>query len=237
MEQRLMGEIIDGDTLRFVRTVAHSPERVWRAISDEQELRAWMRYPVRFEARAGGPVQFFGAGEIAGRVFICDAPRTLAYSFWDEKAPDAAEKVALGWHVRWDLEPVAEGCRVTFRHRGLGGAHLWGLDEGWHGFVDQLGAFLDGTLDALLAQRERRGGVEDTAGLTLYRAHASRSLLAWGEAAAQEARGAVASGEQEAAVAAVGRLGVAVRQLYEIARQDGPRPDYAPDPPPAPEGF
>ena len=40
-----MGEVVNGHTIHFVRIVKHSPERVWRAISDGQELAAWLRYP------------------------------------------------------------------------------------------------------------------------------------------------------------------------------------------------
>ena len=71
--------------MRFVRVLPHAVERVWRAISDDAELRAWMRYPVSFEQRVGGTVRFFGdgAGAIEGRVFIVDPPRTLAFSFFD----------------------------------------------------------------------------------------------------------------------------------------------------------
>jgi uncharacterized protein YndB with AHSA1/START domain len=80
LEPGQMGEIVDGHTLRFVRTVKHSRERVWRALTDETELTAWMRYPVRFEARVSGRAFFFGEQErVEGKVFIFDPPRTLAY--------------------------------------------------------------------------------------------------------------------------------------------------------------
>ena len=75
-ERDKLGEIVDGHTLRFVRVVHHSCERVWRAITDETELAHWMGYRVRFEPRVDGRVYFFGEDErIEGKVFIFDPPR------------------------------------------------------------------------------------------------------------------------------------------------------------------
>jgi uncharacterized protein YndB with AHSA1/START domain len=229
MDESTMGQVIDGHTLRFDRIVAHSPERVWKAISDENELRAWMRYPVNLEQREGGRVRFFETGTIIGKIFIWEPPRSLAFSFWSEDAPDAEEQVEREWHVRWDLEPHDGGCRIIFQHRHLGGAHLWGLGDGWHGFVDELGAYLDGTLDELIARQRARDPAE---GLTRYRVHASRQLRDWAKDAANAGREAVSEGDRDAALAAIGRLELASAQFYEIARQNGPRPDYAPEPPP-----
>jgi uncharacterized protein YndB with AHSA1/START domain len=230
MDDAAMGQVIDGHTLRFERVVAHPPERVWRAISDENELRAWMRYPVSFEQREGGRVRFFEVRPIIGKIFIWEPPRSLAFSFWDAGAADAEERVGGEWHVRWDLEPDGGGCRITFQHRNLGGAHLWGLGDGWHGFIDQLIGYFDGALDEVLSNNQRDR--ESAAGLTAYRAHASRQLRDWAKDAANAGREAVSEGDRDAALAAIGRLELASAQFYEIARQNGPRPDYAPEPPP-----
>lgn len=237
MDNHAMADIVDGDTLVFVRDVPHSPERVWKAISDQSELMAWMRYPVSFRAEVGETVRFFGdpdgsqsdAGAIIGQVFIADPPRTLAFSFWDAGKPEMAAKIAVEWTVRWDLEPIDGGCRITFQHRHLGGAHLWGLGEGWHGFLDQLLAYLDGHLDKLLAKRPAAGTDDDTTMLSAYRAQASSQLRQWSEQAAKTARSAITGGQPAAALAAIEQLELSTKQFYEIARQDGPRPDYAPD--------
>jgi len=233
MDQGMLGDVIDGDTIRFLRVLPHPVERVWRAISDETELRAWMRYPVSFEPRVGGTVRFFGNGDAAieGRVFVFDAPRALAFSFFSVK-PEDAERIEKEWTVRWDLAPAPEGCPLTLTHRRLGGAHLWGLGEGWHGFLSQLAAYLDGTLAELVRAYEARGGESDTSLLTAYRAHASRQLPALADALATDAESAVAEGLSGDAAAAIARLRFVAGQMYEIARQDGPRPDYAPAPPP-----
>jgi uncharacterized protein YndB with AHSA1/START domain len=229
MDNHAMAELVDGHTLVFVREVPHSPERVWKAISDQSELMAWMRYPVSFRAEVGETISFFGEPDgIIGQVFIADPPRTLAFSFWDANKPETAAKVGIEWTVRWDLDPIDGGCRITFQHRHLGGAHLWGLGEGWHGFLEQLLAYLDGQLEKLLAKRPAAGTDDDTATLTAYRAHISRQLRAWADEAAAIARATTSAGDRDAAFAAIDQLELSTKQFYEIARQDGPRPDYAP---------
>jgi hypothetical protein len=51
--------------------------------------------------------------------------------------------------------------------------------------------------------------------------------LAWGQAAAREAREAIGSGHLDDALGAIDRLELAMRQLNRIAGQEGARPDYS----------
>jgi uncharacterized protein YndB with AHSA1/START domain len=226
-ERQDMGEVVDGDTIRFVRIVKHPPERVWRAITDEQELEAWMRYPVKFDARVGGRAYFFGEDErCEGKVFIFDPPHTLAYSFADAHKPDQMTLAERDWSVRWDLEPTDAGCRITFIQRGLGGPLLWGLGEGWHGFMQQLVAYFDGTLEARLDEFAKYGS-DDLPGLSLYRKHVTEQLIAWASDAERSARNATEQARSYDALAAIDRLALASRQLGRIAIQEGARPDYS----------
>jgi uncharacterized protein YndB with AHSA1/START domain len=223
-----MGEIIDGHTLRFVRTVKHSCERVWRALTDDTELATWMRYPVRFEPRADGRVCFFDErNRIVGKVFIFDPPRTLAYSFADVRLPDHVLAAERRWGVRWDLEPDGNGCRITFIQRHLPGAVLWGLGEGWHLFLDSLQAYLSGNLDAVAADQTRIQESGDTSGLSRYRLHVGNQLAAWAQQAAVDGRNAIGASDPAAVLTAIDRLELATRQLHRIAQQENARPNYS----------
>ena len=219
-----MGEIVDGHTLRFVRIVKHSPERVWRAITDEREIGTWMRYPVKFEPREGGRAQWFGDDEnrIDGRVFIFEPPHRLAFSF---HTPDREHLESGEWGVLWELEQHGDGCRITFIHRSLPGAVAWGVGEGWHLFLAQLLAHLDGTLDAIVVHAGEEG--DHPEGAQQYRVHISRQLLAWAERAAEDARAALGDGRTDDALAAIEKLALGVRQLDRIASQPGVRPDFS----------
>src|SRR4051794_41670919 len=67
--------------LRFERRLAHSPERVWRAITEPDDLRAWFPFDIDGERAAGAPLRFvFREGEaepFEGRMVDFDAPRAL----------------------------------------------------------------------------------------------------------------------------------------------------------------
>jgi len=69
-------EIIDGrPALRFERYLAHSVERVWRAVSEPAELERW------FPAAADwtpAPGETFEAAGMTGEVTDVDVPRRLA---------------------------------------------------------------------------------------------------------------------------------------------------------------
>jgi uncharacterized protein YndB with AHSA1/START domain len=225
-KQQDMGEVIDGHTLRFVRVVKHPPERVWRAITDEREISTWMRYPVKFEPREGGRAQWFGDDEnrIDGRVFIFEPPRRLAFSFYTPERKEI-ERGELEWSVLWELAPQEGGCRVTFTHRWLPGAVMWGVGEGWHLFIDQLLAHLDGALEGRAVYAGQEG--EHPEGSQQYRAHISRQLLSFGAGAADVARTALRAGKSDDALRAIDALALAMRQLERIASQPGLRPDYS----------
>jgi uncharacterized protein YndB with AHSA1/START domain len=45
--------------IRFVRLVPHPPEKVWRAITDPEQLAVWFPAVVELD-RAAGSVLFFG---------------------------------------------------------------------------------------------------------------------------------------------------------------------------------
>ena len=90
--------------LRFVRTFAHSPERVWRALTEPAELEAWFPTTIEGERTAGAPLTFtFRRGEadaFEGRMLECEPPRLLEFMWGTDK-------------IRFELEPVADGSRLT----------------------------------------------------------------------------------------------------------------------------
>ena len=69
-------QTIDGrPTLRFERRLAHSPERVWRAVTAPAELEQWFVAPVPWTPALG---ETFEAAGQAGEITALDAPRRLA---------------------------------------------------------------------------------------------------------------------------------------------------------------
>ena len=76
-------ERIDGrPALRFERQLAHSVERVWRAVSEPAELERWFPAAADWTPAAG---ETFEAGGATGEVTVVDAPHRLAWTFNGER--------------------------------------------------------------------------------------------------------------------------------------------------------
>ena len=140
-----LGQIIhDGDTigLRFERHLRHSPERVWRALTESDQLEHWLPVDIVGERRAGAEVQvpFWPAvvdkyqmpdTTMPGRILTWDPPRTFSW-MWDTDT------------LVFELEPTETGTRLVFT--------TWvvdttaGVDKtaaGYHHCLHQLVALLD----------------------------------------------------------------------------------------------
>ena len=134
-----LGAITPCYSVTFQRHVNHTPERLWRAITDSSEVSRWMDYPTRIEPHRGGDyyVDFSrtDGGELDGVIVRVEPERELAYA-WGTSV------------VYWSLTPVADGCDYTFGQTGLAFRPIdaeEGLAAGWHVWLDMLDAYLDGT--------------------------------------------------------------------------------------------
>jgi uncharacterized protein YndB with AHSA1/START domain len=129
----------DGEkwTLILVRELRHSPEKVWQALTDPAHLREW----APFEAdgslgTAGATVNLTTVGAPTSqavsetRVTRADAPRVLEYNYGDHD-------------IRWELEAIAGGTRLTLWHDIDRGFIAWGA-AGWHICLDVLDRLLSG---------------------------------------------------------------------------------------------
>jgi uncharacterized protein YndB with AHSA1/START domain len=122
-------ETVEGrPALRFVRRLHHSPERVWRAITEPDELERWFVAAVDWKPEVG---QTFESMDQTGEIIEADAPRAFAYSWGGEM-------------LRFELRPDDGGCVLVFTHvfddRALSAQHA----TGWDLHLDRLEATLDG---------------------------------------------------------------------------------------------
>ena len=124
-------------TLVLVRELRHSPEKVWRALIDPAQLREWAPFDADGNLdMVGTKVKLTTVG--APTLHITETTVTRA------DAPDVLEYNWGGFDVRWELEPVGGGTRLTLwinidrRFISMGAA-------GWHICIDVLDHFLNGT--------------------------------------------------------------------------------------------
>jgi len=101
----------DGEkwTLIIVRELRHPPAKVWQALTDPAELRAWAPFDADRNLASVGPVRLSTVGtptpEISEtRVTRAEAPKLLEYR-WG------------GNDIRWQLEPLAKGVKRLLGHR------------------------------------------------------------------------------------------------------------------------
>lgn len=110
-----LGEVLrDGDRigLRYVRHLAHPIERVWRALTESDQLRYWMPCDIVGERRAGAAITLpFWPAQVE-KYGITDAALTGTIEVWEPL-------VAFQWTwdgdmLRFDLASNADGTTLTF---------------------------------------------------------------------------------------------------------------------------
>jgi uncharacterized protein YndB with AHSA1/START domain len=122
----------DGDkwTLILVRELRHSPEKVWQALTEPAHLREWAPFVADGSlGTVGATVNLTWLGTpkpIETTVTRADAPRLLEYS-----------------DIRWELETVGSGTRLTLWHSIDRRFISWGA-AGWHICFDVLDRLLTG---------------------------------------------------------------------------------------------
>jgi uncharacterized protein YndB with AHSA1/START domain len=122
-------------TLVLVRELRHSPTKVWQALTDPAQLREWAPFDADRSLDGAGPVRLSTVGTPTPqvsetRVTRAEAPKLLEYSWGDND-------------LRWELEPLDNGTRLTLWHNidrrfiAMGAA-------GWHVCFDVLDRHLTG---------------------------------------------------------------------------------------------
>lgn len=127
----------DGEnwTLILVRELRHPPNKVWQALTDPTQLREWAPYDADHSLAAVGPVKLTTIG----------APQTLIAETRVTRA-DAQELLELQWgdrDIRWQLEPLGEGTRLTLWHN-IDRKYIAMGAAGWHICLDVLDHLLGG---------------------------------------------------------------------------------------------
>ena len=127
----------DGDkwTLVLVRDLRHAPSKVWDALTEPAQLREWAPFDADRSLGTGGPVKLSTVGTPTPQVSEttvkrAEAPRLLEYTWGDND-------------IRWELEPLGTGTRLTLWHNIDRGFISMGA-AGWHICFDVLDRFLAG---------------------------------------------------------------------------------------------
>jgi uncharacterized protein YndB with AHSA1/START domain len=133
--------------------IAASPETVFAAITDPEQLKQWWgdgkNYKVERwegEVRVGARYRSIGTGhtgdpfEVTGEYMAVEPPRLLAYTWeasWTTGVPASL--------VRWELSPLQSGTRVRVTHSGFSQypQMVQMYSNGWPGVLGWLKGFAE----------------------------------------------------------------------------------------------
>jgi uncharacterized protein YndB with AHSA1/START domain len=148
--------------LRFERRLAHPVEKVWRAITEPDDLAAWFPAQLVGERAPGAKIRFVFA---TGGTHTQDPEGSRADDrttteagdgATDDQAPTQEGEIleyqpprlfAYTWGdsvLRWELHPDGPGCRLLFSHTFLDRPFAASYATGWHGCLDALERLLTG---------------------------------------------------------------------------------------------
>jgi uncharacterized protein YndB with AHSA1/START domain len=125
----------DGEkwTLVLARELRHPPAMVWEALTDPSQLSEWAPFDADRNMSSEGPVTLSTVG----------TPQVSDSTVSRAEPPSLLEYDWGGGNLRWELEPLGGGTRLTLWHNIDRRFISWGA-AGWHVCFDVLDQFLAG---------------------------------------------------------------------------------------------
>ena len=119
-----------------MRDLRHPPERVWQALTNPAQLREWAPFEADGSLGTVGTVKLTTVAAPTphitdATVAQADAPKLLVYNWGDHD-------------MRWELQPLAGGTRLTL-WTNIGRRYISMGAAGWHICFDVLDHLLGGT--------------------------------------------------------------------------------------------
>ena len=140
-------EKIKGQTIEIKKSIVidASPEVVFNAITNPEELTQWFPDQAILEPKVGGKIKFSFYKEEdrehrsfdffpEGTIIEFIPNKRISYTWQEPNTPDFPRTV-----VTWELEKIEDDkTRVKLLHTGFEGGKLFKHDEGWSHFLNQL---------------------------------------------------------------------------------------------------
>ncbi len=138
MEQTLL----IGRTLEKELFIKASPQRVFQALTTQEELERWFLVKAEVDLRPGGAIRFeWGPGMVeVGKVLVCEPPHRLSYT-WEAQEPSPTT-------ITFELTGENDGTRLHLIHTGIGEGEDWdsyytSVNGGWSAHLRDLTSWLE----------------------------------------------------------------------------------------------
>ena len=134
----------EGEEVRKTIVLDASPEVVFKALTDEQELVQWMPNQAKFDARVGGEYEFKYHwadrnvdGTVRGKVLELTPNKRLTYT-WDSQRSDYKGHRSES-KITWILDELPDGkTRLTLIHSGMSKQSREDTERGWSYYLGRL---------------------------------------------------------------------------------------------------
>jgi uncharacterized protein YndB with AHSA1/START domain len=146
-------------TLRYERRFPHPPEKVWKAITDPNQVSQWFSTTAKIDARLGGTLEYISVPvgfRRTGRILEWNPPYVFEHEMRVDPHPQLPKGDAESV-VRWQLVRDGNDTIVTATHSRLAKDSSLRFAIGWHSFLDRLAAQLNG--ENLPDHKERSAAV------------------------------------------------------------------------------
>lgn len=118
-----------------------TPERVFKALTQKEELEHWFVPHAMIELKPGGMfcIEWTpGTGE-QGTIKAVDPPHLFSFT-WEKLSPTPTT-------ITFELTQEKEGTLLTLTHSGIGEGEGWGvydtIDKGWEGHLKDLTSWVE----------------------------------------------------------------------------------------------
>jgi uncharacterized protein YndB with AHSA1/START domain len=121
--------------VRFERLYDYTPQELWRALTEPEQIRGWLADVSRFELEPNGEVHLHFGDEPDG-----------SQTTWRVVEVEPERVLECEWHypgeepsiVRFECHPQEQGTLLVLDHRRLSADDAPGYAAGWHAHLDAL---------------------------------------------------------------------------------------------------
>ncbi len=128
-------------TVNMHKLIKATPERVFKALTDNRELERWFVHTANVDARPGGAVVMDWAPGVGERGNVIDWEPSRRFSFtWEAFSPTPTT-------VTFDLKKEDDGTSLTLAHSGIGEGEPWkvyaNIAKAWEAHLQDLASWIE----------------------------------------------------------------------------------------------